>query len=150
MVLNYSFPGISPPQSLRNYKDDSDVIARRELRKSWNTQYASGVVGDYHRACTPFRAVTNSGDFLNRVNYICGGSQPRDAFKPGIRRLFGSLLSNCDTTGVPASNANIKFVTDSSDYTKYKRQATFNKNYNDMSFGGYNNSAYTDLMRVRS
>jgi len=149
MPLNYSFPGISPPQSLRNYKDDSDVIARRELRKSWNTAFASGKYNDHYRACTPFRAVTNSGDFLNRVHYTCGGSQPSNAFKPGLGRLFGSLLSKCDNTGVPAANANVKYVTDSSEYTKYRRQSTFNKNYNDESFGGYNNSAYVDLMRVR-
>jgi hypothetical protein len=69
--------------------------------------------------------------------------------KVGLGRRFGSILSKCDVTGIPASNTNVKYVPDSSDYIKYKRQSAYNRNYDDVSFGGYNNSAYVDLMRVR-
>ena len=144
-----SFKGISPQQTLLNYKDNSMPIMRRELRKVWNTAYATGEYNGQKRAIGPFRAVMNSGDFLSRQNYVCGGSQPSDGMKTGLGKRFGSMLSNCDGTGVPASNTNVKFVPDSSDYIKYKRQAAYNKNYNDVAFGGYNNAAYVDIMRVR-
>ena len=49
--------------------------------------------------------------------------------------------------GVPASNTNVKYVPDASDYIKYKRQAAYNKNYNDVTYGGYNNAAYVTMMR---
>ena len=148
-VLGGPFNGYSPIQSISNYKNDSDVTVRRELRKAWNTSYAGGVVNNQNRIVTPFRAVTNSGDFLSRTNYVCGGPNPGALSKGGIHFRFGSIISNCDNTGVPASSCNVKFVADSSDYTKYRRQQAFNHNYNDSKFGGYNNSAYVDLMRVR-
>jgi hypothetical protein len=144
-----SFQGISPKQSVLNYKDNSITIMRRELRKAWNTSYARGEVNGYKRQIGPFRAVTNSGDFLSRENYVCGGSEPSNGMKVGLGRRFGSILSKCDGTGIPASNTNVKYVPDSSDYIKYKRQSAYNRNYDDVSFGGYNNSAYVDLMRVR-
>ena len=144
-----SFKGISPQQTLLNYKDNSMPIMRRELRRVWNNDFSSGTYNGHKRAIGPFRAVMNSGDFLSRKDYVCGGSQPSDAMKTGLGKRFGSMLSNCDTTGVPASNTNVKFVPDASDYIKYKRQVAYNNNYNDHSFGGYNNSAYVDIMRVR-
>lgn len=144
-----SFKGISPQQTVLNYKDNSMPIMRRELRKAWNTSYATGVVNGHKRAIGPFRAVMNSGDFLSRQNYVCGGSNPSNGMKTGLGHRFGSIVSNCDGTGVPASNTNVKFVPDSSDYTKYKRQAAYNQNYDDVTYGGYNNSAYVDIMRIR-
>jgi hypothetical protein len=47
----------------------------------------------------------------------------------------------CDNTGVPASACNVKYVYDSSDYIRYKKQSSFVKNYNDISYGGDNNFA---------
>jgi hypothetical protein len=37
---------------------------------------------------------------------------------------------------VPASACNTKFVYDSSDYIRFRKNLAFNKNYNDRSFGG--------------
>jgi hypothetical protein len=143
------FNGFSATQTITNYKDDADVITRRELRKVWNTQNATGTVNGYSRIVTPFRAVLNGGDFLARVNYVCGGPNPSHLYRGGIFANFGSAISNCDTTGVPAGSSNSKFVADSSDYTKFKRQTAYNRNYNDGSNGGYTNSSYVDLMHVR-
>lgn len=142
-----SFKGISPQQTVLNYKDNSMPIMRRELRKAWNTSYATGEFNGYKRRIGPFRAVTNSGDFLGRQHYVCGGSNPSDAMKTGLGNRFGSILDKCDKTNVPASNTNVKYVPDASDYIKYKRQAAYSKNYNDVTYGGYNNSAYVTMMR---
>jgi len=143
------FDGFSPKQTITNYKDGTQTIMRRELRDAWNTSYATGTVNGNNRIITPFRAVSNSGDFLSRTNYVCGGPNPNHLSKGGINLRFGSMISRCDNTGVPASSCNVKFVADSSDYTKFKRQQAYNRNYNDLGYGGSTNSSYVDLMRVR-
>jgi hypothetical protein len=149
--LGGPYQGYSGKQSISNYKDGDSVTARRELRKSWNTSYATGQVNGYNRRIGPFRAVMNSGDFLSRTDYICGGPNPaNNTHATAARQLgLGGIINACDSTNIPSSSCNVKFVADSSDYTKYKRQAAFNKNYNDLKFGGYNNSAYVPLMAVR-
>ena len=92
----------------------------------------------------------NSGDFLSRTNYICGGPNPGNSTKASARRIsLGGFINQCDTTGVPSSSCNVKFVADSSDYTKFRRQSAFSNNFNDLKNGGYNNAAYVPLMRVR-
>ena len=147
--LGGPFPGYSPQQTISNYKDSTDVIARRELRKSWNTGYASGTYNGNNRIVTPFRAVTNSGDFLSRTNYICGGPNPANNTHVGYKISLGGIVSNCDGTNVPSSSGNVKYVPDSSEYTKYRRQRAFNQNYNDLKNGGYNNSSYVNRTAVR-
>lgn len=148
--LGGPYQGYSPQQSISNYKDSSNVMARRELVKSWNTAYATGTVNGKNRIITPFRAVTNSGDFLSRTNYICGGPNPANNTRVGYKISLGGIINNCDNSNVPSSSCNVKFVPDSSDYTKYRRQTALNQNYNDLKNGGYNNSAYTNLTAVRS
>ena len=142
--------GHSPQQTLLNYKDSTITSMRGVLRRGWNTQYAAaGKVQGLERIQTPFRAVNNSGDYLSRKNYQCGDSSPSDAMKAGKGRRFGSMIDKCDGTNIPSSTCNVKWVADSSDYTKFRKQQAHNRNYNDLTFGGYNNAAYVDLMRVR-
>lgn len=147
--LGGGFNGISVKQTLLNHKDGEQSALRKVLRSSWNTKQAAKKIGNHERKITPFRAINNSGDYLNRQNYFCGGSNPTHLHKGGIRHRFGSMISNCDTTGIEAAHCNVKFVPDSSDYTKFKKQTAINNNYNDNSNGGYNNSAYSAMMRIR-
>jgi hypothetical protein len=116
-------------------------MMRKVLNKSWNNQYATGTTGGKQRIITPFRAVNNSGDFLARQNYICGGPNQVNADRPGWKGHIGSIISNCDNSGIPSSTCNVKFVADSSDYTKYRKQRACVKNYNDLNFGGNKNNA---------
>jgi len=116
-------------------------MMRKVLSKSWNTQYAKGeIVGNngkkQTRIITPFRAVKNSGDYLARQQYICGGPNQVNADRPGWKGHIGSIISNCDNTGISSSTCNVKFVADSSDYTKYRKQRACVINYNDLNFGG--------------
>jgi len=148
--LGGGIQGISPKQTITNYKASDEVMTRRVVTKSWNTAYASGTVNGLNRVITPFRAVENSGDFLSRKNYSCGGPNPTNASRPGYKSIIGNMLNNCDGTGIPASSTNVKFVPDSSDYTKFKRQQAGNRVYNDSSFGGdQHNASYVPMMRVR-
>lgn len=147
--LGGPFQGYSSKQTMTNYKTSELVGMRRVLRMGWNTKYATGVVEGNKRVITPFRAVNNSGDFLSRKNYSSGGPNPTNASRPGYARKIGSIWTNTDTTGVPASSCNVKFVADSSEYIKFKKQQANNRNYNDLSQGGYNNAAYSHIMFVR-
>lgn len=148
--LGGPYQGYSPKQSISNYRDSNDIMTRRELRKSWNTSYANGSVNGLKRRVGPFRAVNNSGDFLSRSDYVCGGPNPANNTHAGAAKIsLGGIISQCDNTGVPPSSCNVKFVADSSDYTKFKRQTSYNKLYNDLKFGGYVNSAYTNYLAVR-
>jgi hypothetical protein len=117
--------------------------------KAWNTSYASGSYNNNKRIVTPFRAVNNLGDFLQRENYVCGGPNQINASKPGWKGRIGSIISKCDYSGIPSSTCNVKYVADSSDYIKYKKLRANNQNYNDLKGGGYQNSSYTNLMHVR-
>ena len=141
--------GISPKQTITNYKDGDASSTRTILRRAWNTAYATGTVNGHKRIITPFRAVNNLGDFLSRKNYICGGPNAINKTRPFYQGHISAVMSQCDGTGVPASSCNSRFVPDSSDYITFKRQQAINRNYNDPTFGGYNNSAYTNIMAIR-
>jgi hypothetical protein len=144
------FNGYSPQQTLTNFKSSENVMTRKVLRSAWNTAYATGTYNNKTRIITPFRAINNSGDFLSRKNYSCGGPTPvtPDRYKRGIN--IRNMIDNCDTSGVPASSCNVKFVADSSDYIKFRKQMAINRNYNDLSNGGdQHNGSFVPLMAVR-
>ena len=124
--------GISPKQTLTNYKDGEQSLDRGVLRRGWNQLNASGTINGYKRVITPFRAVNNLGDFLARPNYVCGGPNQVNASKPGWKGHIGSIISQCDGTGVAGASCNPKFVSDSSDYVRFRKLRAMNKNYNDI------------------
>jgi len=130
-VLGGPYNGYSGKQTVTSYRDGEHTTARRILRSGWNTAYATGQVNGKDRVITPFRAVNNLGDFLSRKNYVCGGPNQVNASKPGMKGRIGSIISACDGSGVEASSCNPKFVSDSSDYIKFKKQVAMNRNYND-------------------
>jgi hypothetical protein len=148
-ALGGGIKGISPKQTINNYKGSDQVMSRRLVVKSWNTAYATGIVNGKSRVTTPFRAVNNSGDFLGRVQYSCGGPNPTNADKPGWKSRIRSMFSNCDGSGVPASSTNTRFVADSSEYCKFKKNRAINLNYNDSSFGGdQNHASFVNRMAI--
>ena len=145
-----SYNGLSTQQTIDNYKDSEQTMYRGVLRRSWNTSYARGQYNNHNRIITPFRAINNNGDFLCRANYSCGGPNPvtQDRFKRSNN--IGSMPQNCDSTGVPASSCNPKFVPDSSDYIKYRKLKALNQTYNDSSSGGdLHNGSFISLMGIR-
>lgn len=131
-MMNDIIKAISSKQTITNYKDSEDVIARRIIRSSWNNSYATGNVNGQKRAIGEFRAVTNTGDFLSRKDYACNIPNGISSSKVAWRSRIGNIMSKCDDSGIPCSNTNTKFVPDSSDYTRYKKQRVHNKNYNDI------------------
>ena len=152
-ILGGPFMGFSPKQTVLNYKDGAQTSTRSILRSAWNTPYATGTYNGNKRKIGPFRAVNNAGDFLSRQNYKCGG--PTGMSKSSIgwagsTIYLGSQIDNCDTTGVPASATNVKYVYDSSDYVTFRKQQAINRNYNDLKNGGDDsNGSYVALKGVR-
>ena len=143
------FNGYSPKQVTVAYKDSENVVSRRILRSSWNTTMLFTKNGK-SPSVGPFRGVNNLGDFLGRVNYSCGGPNPQSPDSPGYGRLIGSVPQNCDGTGISPSTCNPKFVSDSSDYVRFKKLKAINRTYNDLSYGGdQSNASYVPLMAVR-
>jgi len=140
--------GISPKQTILNYKKSDQVLSRKTVIKSWNNSYATGSVNGKSRIITPFRAVNNSGDYLGRIQYNCGGSNPTNANKPGWKSRIRNMFQNCDGTGIPPSSTNVRFVADSSDYSKFRKDRALNQNFNDNSFGGdQHNASYIAIKR---
>jgi len=148
--LGGPYNGFSAKQTVTNFKSSEQAMTRKILRSAWNTPYATGTYNGNKRAIGEFRAVNNLGDFLNRQNYSCGGSNQVNLDKPGRGQSIGSIPQQCDATGVPASICNTRFVPDSSDYIRYRKQRAMNQNYNDLKNGGNRNNAdYVPLMHVR-
>jgi hypothetical protein len=143
-----SFQGISPQQTINSFKTSEETAMRKVLVKSWNNPYATGTVNGKKRIITPFRAVNNSGDFLARPYYSCGGPNPTNKTRSFYQHRIGAITNMCDGTNIPASSCNTKFVSDSSDYTKFKKQMAYVKNYNDLKFGGDQSHASYDA-RIR-
>ncbi len=133
------------------------------LRNAWNTNTLNRTGTVTIGAVTSelkmgaFRAVNNAGDSLSRKNYSCGGSNMISS-RPGVMILTtkdgGQDASNCDGTGVPPSTCNVKYVYDSSEFTKYKKLTAKNRGYrypgSDYTYGGANNGTTQSVInRVR-
>ncbi len=115
--------------------DRDSSINRTILRRAWNGKFLSGnVAGDVKSKMTPFRLATNSGDYLGRVNYSCGGVNQVTNVRTGNRSHIGSIFQRCDGTDIPASTCNTKYVYDSSEFIKYKGLRARLRNYNDSKF----------------
>ena len=142
--LGGGIQGISVRQTANSVRNSEHVMARRVLRSSWNN---SNVTSD--RKIGAFRAVNNLGDVLNRQNYSCGGPNQVNSH-PGIHGNGGGIPQQCDGTGIVAASCNPKFVPDSSDYIKFRKQRALSQNYNDSKFGGdQSNASYSAMMRVQ-
>jgi hypothetical protein len=114
-------------------------MSRVTLREAWNGAAASGTVKNLPVAATPFRAVNNAGDLLNRKNYTSGGPTQISSLRGGLngwKRMAGAVQPHPDNTGIPSSTCNVKYVYDGSDYITFKKLQAINRNYNNASNGG--------------
>jgi hypothetical protein len=136
---------------------------RFTLKNAWNTVYKSQLANNKLKKSiiTPFRAVNNAGDLLARNNYSCGGScqsfQNRPQIK-GLKQKFGTTSNLCIPSviynslqaiqNIPSATCNVKYVYDSSDYTRYLKEKAFSKNYNDFSYGGDSSNASQSTIKA--
>tara|TARA_Y100000768_G_C23966097_1_gene677959 strand:- start:1242 stop:1811 length:570 start_codon:yes stop_codon:yes gene_type:complete len=100
---------------------------------------------------TPFRAALNAGDTAGTIN------QSPSPKLPGVNQVntIGASQIHANSGGVHNNggalySGNSRYVYDGSDYIRFKKLQAKNRNYNDSSFGGSNNGAYSFIMGVRS
>ena len=139
-ILGGGIQGFIAPAYITTNNNDEFAQTRYYLREAFNTSYLNQTSnqGIPARINTPFRLANNAGDKLSRKYYSCGGSSIQSS-KPqqhGLRNLYGSIQSLCDNSGIEASNCNVKYVYDSSDYIKFKQMVASNKLYNILKNGG--------------
>lgn len=124
--LGGTVKGISVRQTVNSVRTSEDAVTRRLLRDSWNNTNIQPSINGQASQVGPFRAAFNLGDYLGRQNYVCGGANPVGVYNRG-----GAMRFSCDATGIQGSSCNPKFVADSSDYLRFKKQQAIGKNYND-------------------
>ena len=128
--------------------NNSTVRNRKVVTMVWNGEK----VNSKHRST--FRNIMNAGDPLSRVNYSCGGPNPLQnlpSVKQNVSLFRGGIKSFCDNSSVPASSCNVKYVYDSSNFTRFRKETAINKSYNDTSFGGNDhNGSASALKHIRS
>jgi hypothetical protein len=156
--LGGGFNGISPTVTNNTQQGSSSVspggdasqipLDRMILRKMFATNKFDGqFIMTTKWPQTPFRVAMNAGDLLLRQNEPGGTNQIKGSIGIGQHRNTLGMIDGV-RRGTGASG-NQHYVYDSSVYIKYKRLLSKNKNYNDISFGGSNNGAYSAIMRMR-
>jgi hypothetical protein len=151
--LGHGLPGFTPQT---NYTTDNSYynyeLPRFQIVQAWNNKYKRQLnEAKRGQVITPFRAVTNSGDILSRTDYSCGGSPQTPQSRPGLYGLkgaMGNVQGKCDGSGVPAATCNVKYVYDSSDYSRYLKQLAIQKNFNVLTNGGDQSSASQSAVKA--
>jgi hypothetical protein len=115
----------------RIYGDSSIRSSTRSiLRDVWNTNNKNGV-NNSNRKIGTFRATMNAGDLLSRENYSCKGPNPLQSLFFRSSSVVGTdnVPNKCDNSGIPPSSCNVKFVYDSSDFIRFRKESEINKAY---------------------
>ena len=160
-ILGGGIPGSQ--QKNKYIESDGHAIDRSVLRKSFgNSRVAlTGLTNGYSALAYSthigsrsgsFRAATNAGDVLGTVNQAANslyGTISNQVARPRTTGTFKGIVDSVKTDGSAAYVGNPKYVYDSSNFIRYKNLAAQNKNYNDSSFGGANNSSQQAFRRVR-
>lgn len=142
--------GISPP--IVGVTMDESFVPRDRyvLRKAMNFSFLKTCNNFNHDKMlkyTPFRLKEGAVPFCGEPGRWrhCRSSQMR-----GGGGGSAAARKNAAAPGAKGTMGNPRYVYDSSVYSKYKRLAAKNRNYNDKSFGGdENHGSYTALMHVR-
>ena len=153
------YPNVQGASFIRPYPANVGAFVgrnRRILRKVWNGKETSIAST---QAMGNFRLAYNAGDPQSRVNFTSGG--PNMISSTGRPKLH--LASNRDggQKGNPANpdaaTTNVKYVYDSSLFTRFKREQSINYGYAglginpsaDYSAGGANNGANVAFRMAR-
>lgn len=138
--------GISVKKPYPTIGSQERGTTRRILREVWNggnsaaAEYAiqGGAKCINQRS---FRAVMNAGDLMSRKNYSCGGPDMIGSGNPGSVKMTtkdgGQSKRNCNEAKdgcpngkqIPPATCNVKYVYDSSNYTRYLKERASNRGY---------------------
>jgi len=157
-----TYPNVRGASFIRPYPANVGTFVgrnRRILRKVWNGLYAQGAP---IAAMGNFRLAYNAGDPFSRVNFSSGGpnmisSTGRPKLHLASNRDGGQKVEPNPKLPVPASTTNVKYVYDSSLFTRFLREQSINRGYAslgqsssaDYSAGGANNGANVAFRMAR-
>ena len=155
-VAGGRYPNIRGASFIRPYPGNVGTVVgttRLSLRRTWgNTHIATGA------AIGNFRLANNAGDPLSRVNFSSGG--PNMVGSTNRNKVHLSSSRDGGQSGrphpIPASTTNGKYVYDSSNFIRFKRDQAVNRGYaglgtsnGDYSAGGANNGSQVAFRRAR-
>lgn len=148
-ILGGGMPGVQPISSCGGSRviqfGNVSGVNRTVLRKSFGNMYNDGlgssplsIASRGNSLCGSFRAALMAGDVLGEVN---SSTNKKYGFEHNtLGKLFpGRNNINLDgirRDGKASYAGNPRHVYDSSDFIRYSKLKTINKNYNDKSFGG--------------
>lgn len=103
---------------------------RSILRDAWNGNFTGSFNGK-NPVIGGFRRTQNAGDFLSRQNVRAKGPNPlcNLFYTGGINHKRDSNMNGVDDQGVPISATNVRYVYDSSLFTRYLKQKAYNPIY---------------------
>lgn len=136
-----------------NIRSSDRFVLTKSFGNSWlssNIRSPQFAVVNHTSKTTPFRVAMSAGDINGTINEssspnLPGYNQVIAQRSNGTQNNVGGIKNN----GNAYYTGNPKYVYDGADYTRFKRLSAVNKTYDDKSFGGANNGAYTYLMAVR-
>ena len=104
-------------------------MERDVVRQVWNTNCYGNVKKPFQGPkIGGFRRVMNAGDYLARVNDGCGGSNQITSRPGSLVLSTKDGVRRCNSE-IPVANTNVKYVYDSSDFIRYRREKSINKGY---------------------
>jgi hypothetical protein len=96
---------------------------REILRRGWNTSLILST--DKSISAGTFRATQNAGDVKHRHNYAAKG--PNQLSSLSFSYVSGKDGTQGDDETTPVSATNVKYVYDSSNFTRYAREKSMNR-----------------------
>lgn len=138
--------GISVKKPYPTVGSQERGTTRRILRETWNGGNSAAAEfaiqgGNNCINQRSFRAVMNAGDLMSRKNYSCGGPDMIGSGNPGSVKMTtkdgGQSKRNCkqgkdgcpDGIDIPPATCNVKYVYDSSNYTRFLKERASNRGY---------------------
>ena len=150
--------GITQPMLHGSMDGGNDrSLSRKYLSRAFGNMYNSGLGSSpllYSKNILgPFRTAYNAGDVITNETVSTNIIYGRESNQVGGNNLSRLQVRGDGISGQNGKamySGNTKFVHAGSDYIRFKKLQALNKNYNDWSYGGANNSqAQHAINRVR-
>ena len=133
------------------------AVSRKYLARAFGNMYNSGLSSSpllyTNNVLGPFRTAYNAGDVITNENVptnIIYGRESNQVSGNNLSRLQVRGDGISGQNGSAMYSGNPKFVHAGSDYIRFKKLQALNKNFNDWTYGGANNSqAQHAINRVR-
>ena len=106
--------------------NSSRAETREVLTRSWNTNLILSNDENIKTASGTFRVTQNAGDVKHRHNYAAKGPNQLSGLAMTYISGKDGTQGSCSET-VPVSATNVKYVYDSSNFTRYSREKSMNR-----------------------